>query len=85
MKTQLQAVGCTQATPIVRVAKNAPDLRHIQAGFRLILVGGDEPFLTTTCRLVLDNISSEGGFIMSGKTIVVLATLDTKGHADNGA
>jgi len=39
----------------------ASTLRHIQAGFRRVLVGGDEPFLTTTCRLVLDNISSEGG------------------------
>lgn len=31
---------------------------HIQSGFRLILVGGDEPFLVTSCRHVLDNISS---------------------------
>ena len=33
-------------------------IRHMQSGFRLILVGGDEPFLTTSCRHVLDNISS---------------------------
>ena len=32
-------------------------IRHMQSGFRLILVGGDEPFLTTSCRHVLDNIS----------------------------
>lgn len=36
----------------------ASTIRHIEAGFRLILVGGDEPFLTTSCRLVLDNLSS---------------------------
>ncbi|MCZ6677961.1 MAG: aldolase/citrate lyase family protein [Candidatus Poribacteria bacterium] len=39
----------------------ASTTRHIEAGFRLILVGGDEPFLTTACRLVLDNLSTAGG------------------------
>ena len=28
---------------------------QVQAGFRFILAGGDEPFLTSACRLVLDN------------------------------
>ena len=32
--------------------------RQIEAGFRLLLVGGDEPFLATTCRLVLDQLAS---------------------------
>jgi 2-keto-3-deoxy-L-rhamnonate aldolase RhmA len=34
----------------------ASAVRQIDAGFRLLLVGGDEPFLTTACRLVLDNV-----------------------------
>ena len=30
---------------------------HVEAGFRLILLGGDEPFLAGTCRQVLDLIA----------------------------
>ena len=30
----------------------------VEAGFRLILAGGDEPFIAESCRLVLDNFSS---------------------------
>ncbi len=39
----------------------APTRGHIQTGFRLILVGGDEFFLNTECCLVLESLSSEGG------------------------
>ena len=31
--------------------------RHVEAGFRLIILGGDEPFLAGTCRRVLDQIT----------------------------
>src|SRR3990172_3212077 len=45
VQTQLQAVGCTNATPIVRVAKNDPDL--IKLYLDMGAMGIVAPFVNT--------------------------------------